>query len=184
MNVKLFAALFTVTSLFGSTFDLAGNARDPFEAPAAARVFIFVRTDCPLTNRYAPEFRRLSDEFAGQSVEFWLVYPDPSETSDKIQRHMAEYGFPGKPIRDPKHELVKRAHAITAPEAAVFDSKGELQYHGRIDDLWVAPGKARPMATKHDLEDAISAVLEGRTPKPADTVAIGCSLADVRLNEK
>ena len=179
--MKFFAVLLAGT-LSASTFDLSGKALDPFAAPADARVFLFVRSDCPITNRYAPEIRRIADEFAGRHVEIWLIYADPSETPEKIQRHMIDYGFPGSPLRDPRHELVKRAHAVTAPEAAVFDSKNELVYHGRIDDLWVAPGKARPMPTTHDLEDAIAAVLDGRSPKQAETRAIGCSLADVAPN--
>jgi len=74
---------------------------------------------------------------------------------------------------------VKLAHATTAPEAAVFDAAGHLQYHGRIDDRWVNPGTARPAARTHDLEDAIAAVLAGRRPAQPATQAVGCSLADV-----
>src|SRR5687768_11347659 len=50
-------------------------------------VFVFARTDCPITNRYAPELRRLVDRFAAQGVRFWLVYPDPGETEIEVQRH-------------------------------------------------------------------------------------------------
>ena len=164
---------------WGGTLDLAGNARDPFASPAAARVFVFVRADCPVTNRYAPELRRLSAEFSSRRVEFWLVYPDPSETPEGIRKHMLDYAFPGQPLRDPKHELVKRSRVVSAPEAAVFDARGELAYHGRIDDLWVDLGRARPIATVHNLEDAISAVLDGRPVKPAETRAVGCALAVV-----
>jgi hypothetical protein len=178
--VKYLAILTTAASLASAAaLDMAGNPRDPFAVPAPARVLVFVRTDCPVTNRYAPEIQRLSGEFASEGVTFWLVYPDPSETVEHIQKHRLDYAFPGQPLRDPRHELVKRAHAVTAPEAAVFDSKGALMYHGRIDDLWVTPGRARPMPTTHDLEDAIAAVLAGKAPKPAETRAIGCSLADV-----
>lgn len=185
LNVKSyalipFAILFAAIGCAGTgAVDLAGNASDPFTAPAAARVFIFVRTDCPLTNRYAPELRRISDEFATQSVQFWLVYPDPSETPENIKRHMVDYSLPGHPLLDPHHDLVKRAHAVTAPEVAVFNSTNQLVYHGRIDDLWVTPGRARPMPTTHDLEDAIYTVLEGKSPRVAETRAIGCALADV-----
>src|SRR5271154_4950286 len=42
-----------------SVLDLTGKARDPFTSQVRARVFIFVRTDCPITNRYAPELARL-----------------------------------------------------------------------------------------------------------------------------
>jgi hypothetical protein len=177
--VKYFAVLLAAGLASAGALDLAGNPRDPFAAPAQARVFIFVRTDCPITNRYAPELRHLSDLFGADAVQFWLVYPDPSETTEKIQKHLVEYGFPGQALRDPGHELVKKSHASTAPEAAVFDSKGALVYHGRIDDLWVAPGRARPMAITHDLEDAIAAVITGKPPKLPETRAVGCSLADV-----
>jgi len=145
----------------------------------SARVFIFVRTDCPVSNRYAPEVRRLAEVFAGQGVEIWLVYPDRSETVDHIRRHLVEFGFPGQPLRDPAHDLVKRARVTFAPEAAVFDATGKLVYHGRIDDLWADVGRARPFARVHDLEDAISAVLEGKPVASPATRAVGCSLPDV-----
>ena len=155
-------------------------ADDPFTSSARARVLIFVRTDCPITNRYAPELQRLSQEFSSRGARFWLVYPDPAAIARSIDRHLAEYNFPGTVLRDPRHSLVKLAHATTAPEAAVFDSAGKLLYHGRIDDRWVNPGTARPAARTHDLEDAIAVVLAGHRPAQAATPAVGCSLADVQ----
>ena len=112
-------------------------AGDPFASPAHARVLIFVRTDCPITNRYAPELQRLSQEFSRRGAEFWLVYPDPAATVLSIEQHRAPYNFPGNVLRDSRHSLVKLEHATTAPEAAVFDAAGHLQYYGRIDDRWV-----------------------------------------------
>jgi hypothetical protein len=180
----LSVVLFHTVTAFGappeSVMDLSGKDRDPFAAPAKARVFLFVRSDCPITNRYAPELARIAREFAERDTEFWLVYADPAMTSEKIRQHMIDFGFLGQPLRDPRHELVKRAHAITAPEAAVFDRDGKLAYHGRIDDQWVDAGRSRPVAHSHDLEDAILAVLDGREPANAETKAVGCSLADVK----
>ena len=144
------------------------------------QVLVFVRTDCPITNRYAPELRRIATRFQGRHVAFYLVYPDPSENKRAIENHMAEYQFPGTPLRDPDHELENRAHATTAPEAAVFDPAGNLKYHGRIDDLWVAPGKSQAAAKVHDLEDAITAVVAGKPVAHPETRAIGCSLKDLR----
>jgi hypothetical protein len=178
--MKLLALWAMLCVASGATLDLAGNTRDPFAVPARVRVFVFVRTDCSVSNRYAPELRHIAEVFAAQGVEIWLVYPDSSETVDRIRRHLVEYGFPGRPLRDPDHELVKRALATFAPEAAVFDSTGKLVYHGRIDDLWADVGKARPFARVHDLEDAISAVLEGRSIPNAVTRTVGCSLPEVK----
>jgi AhpC/TSA family len=159
--------------------DLAGNPQDPFASRAAVTVLLFVRTDCPITNRYAPELQRLAQEFKTRSVAFWLVYPDPDEAPQHIQDHIRDFRFPGQPLRDPRHDLVREAHATVAPEAAVFNGSGKLVYHGRIDDRYVDIGKTRPAAQVHDLEDAISAVLAGKPVAHAETRAVGCSLADV-----
>ncbi len=157
-----------------------GKVVDPFASTAHARVFIFARTDCPLTHRYAPELQRIWREFSGRGVDFWMVYPDPAETRQSIEADFSQYGYPGKALRDPRHELVTRARAAVAPEAAVFDSSGRLVYHGRIDDQWIDFGKARPVARVHDLENVVAAVLAGKQVPEAETRAVGCSLADVK----
>ena len=145
-----------------------------------ARVLLFVRSDCPITNRYAPELSRIAQEFTSRGVDFWLVYPDASETEAGIDRHKSEYKLPGTPLRDPQHQLVKRAQATISPQAAVFDHAGRLVYSGRIDDRYVAFGKARSEPRTHDLEAAIAATLDGKTVAEARTHAVGCYLADVQ----
>jgi hypothetical protein len=169
----------TLLVLFAAVISAMGQ-QDPFASAAHARVLVFVRTDCPLTNRYAPELQRIAAEFADRKVEFWLVYPDPAESSKSIEKHIQEYRFPGTPLRDPEHVLVKRAGATVAPEAAVFDSAGRLVYTGRIDDRYIEFGKARPAPRTHELEQAIAATLAGQPVPVAKTRAIGCFLADVK----
>lgn len=152
---------------------------DPFEGTAAARVFIFVRTDCPVSNRYAPEIERLHEKFTKKNVAFFLVYPDRAETEASIEKHLREYGYHIPALRDPSRELVKRSRVTITPEAAVFNAAGRLVYHGRIDDRVVDFGKSRAEASKHDLEDAVEATLEGKPVAEASTHAIGCYIADL-----
>jgi AhpC/TSA family len=183
-RIALLIALSTTvcahTQIAGNAVDLNGKAHDPFASHAPATVLVFVRTDCPITNRYAPELQRIANEFRTRSVAFWLVYPDRDETAQHIRGHVQEYKMPGQPLRDPDHVLVQRAQVTVAPEAAVFDASGKLIYHGRIDDRYVDIGKTRPEATVHDLEDAINAALNGKPVAHAETRAVGCSLADVK----
>jgi hypothetical protein len=175
----LWTAAATGFGAVSGTVNLEGKAIDPFAAAAKVRVFVFVRTDCPISNRYAPELRRMSKEFATRGAVFSIVYADAAETRENIRKHMSEYQFPGVVIRDPGHTLVRRSKATITPEAAVFTSSGKLLYHGRIDDWYVELGKARSAATRHDLEDAIAAALDGR-PQPEEFApAVGCFLADV-----
>ena len=182
------ARLFAVLALAGVAafargsslpLDLSGHPVDIFATPAHIRVLVFVRTDCPISDRYAPELHRIADEFHSRGVAFWLVYPDPTETSAAITRHLSEYRYGWPALRDPGKILVKRALVTVAPESAVFNASGALVYHGRIDDRVVDFGKSRPAASDHDLEDAIAATLNGKTIVNPVTRAIGCFLADL-----
>ena len=157
------------------------DAVDPLQTPGArATVLIFVRTDCPISNRYAPEIQRIAARFASEGVKFWLVYPDASETADSIQKHRVEYHFDAGVFQDPRHELVKAAKARVTPEAAIFLPGRKLVYHGRIDDRYIDFGKTRPAATTHDLEAALEAVVAGRAVPNETTRAVGCYLADLK----
>ena len=44
----------------GHVLDLEGRRFDPLEATQSkATVYLFTRSDCPISNRYAPEIHRL-----------------------------------------------------------------------------------------------------------------------------
>jgi len=153
--------------------DLTDRQVDPFDG-AEATVFVFAAVDCPISNRYAPEIRRLYEKFSGEKVAFWLVYANPDETPEMIRAHLEDFSYPVPALRDPKHTLVALTHAEITPEAAVFNAQRELVYRGRIDNWYVAFGKRRPAPTVHDLQDAVDAVLGGRPVARATAPAVGC----------
>jgi hypothetical protein len=98
-----------------SLVDLDGRPADPLADGAVATVFLFVRTDCPISNRYAPEVRRLWEGFAPRGVAFFLVYPDPGEEPATIRESIADFDYPFPALRDPEHRLVARAGATVTP---------------------------------------------------------------------
>jgi peroxiredoxin len=164
-----------------SPLDLRGERVNPLQSEGARLVvLVFVRTDCPVSNKYAPEIQRLQTEFARRGVAFWLVYPDPSETAAAIREHRREYGYTIDAARDVAHTLVAKAQVRFTPEAAVFAPDGRLLYHGRIDDRYVDLGKARPAPTSRDLETAIDASLAGRPVAAAAPPAAGCAIPSLR----
>jgi hypothetical protein len=156
--------------------DLDGVSVDPFaKKESKAVVLIFVVNDCPVSNRYAPEIRRISARCSSLGVAFFLVHPDPDETAQAIRSHAEQYQYSMAILRDPKHVLVRRAGAVVTPEAAVFLPGGQLVYSGRIDNRYVDFGKERPAASKHDLEEVLDRVLKGgRIGAPTRTNAVGC----------
>jgi hypothetical protein len=158
-----------------------GAVVDPLNVPHGmkATVFIFTSTDCPISNRYAPEVRRIVTAFATNGVVFRLVYPNPAEEPAAIREHMAAFGYAGAidALRDPEHALVKHVNATVTPEAVVVVDR-RVRYRGRIDDRYVELGLERPSPTTHDLADALTAVLAGRAVPHETTQAVGCFIAD------
>src|SRR5580700_9271531 len=124
--LTVFLALCTWSSLGvpqggqAAAVDLSGAPVDPIKAAAGkVVVLIFVRTDCPISNRYAPTIQHLSALHEGK-VAFWLVYPAKKESADMIRKHERDFGYQLPALRDLQHTLVKQSLVQITPEAAVF----------------------------------------------------------------
>lgn len=158
----------------------SGNRIDPFANPETkVFVLIFISTDCPIANQYAPELGRLFEIYQAKNVSFWLVYADPEETQQKIRKHIEEYQYQIPALRDPDHQLVKLCKVTRTPEAVVFAAGREQRYRGRIDDRFTDYGKSRKLASQHDLQEAIKLVLAARSVPSPVTKAIGCYIPGV-----
>lgn len=139
-----------------------------------AGVLLFIARDCPISNAYAPEIKRILTAYAPQKIAFELVYPDPGTTSAAAHQHAKDYGYTCPIVLDPTHRLAKKYGATVTPEAVVLSPQGKILYRGRIDDLFVTFGQRRFQVTKHDLRQALEAVLRGKPIATPRTTAIGC----------
>ncbi|MBZ5652865.1 MAG: redoxin domain-containing protein [Acidobacteriia bacterium] len=160
--------------------DLTGKTVDPFrDASGKVVVLVFLRTDCPISNRYAPTIQELSARYSRQAA-FWLVYPDKKISAAVIRKYLQDYGYKLPALRDPQRVLVAQGRVQVTPEVAVFDTRGRLAYHGRIDNWYEDFGRSRSAPTTHDLDDAIRATLSGKPPAAAVTDAVGCYISDLQ----
>jgi thiol-disulfide isomerase/thioredoxin len=138
----------------------------------ATEVWIFVRTDCPISNRYAPTIAKLQQEFAPHGVTLKLIYPEPGASQQTIDLHKTDYGLQPIPaLLDTSLTRARRAGVRVTPEAVVFDDAGKIIYRGRIDDRQASLRIARP-PTKQDLRETLL-----HPPlRPVTTRAIGCAI--------
>src|SRR5271165_1182863 len=74
---------FTLRDATGKTYTAADLRQDK------ATVLLFVATDCPNANTYAPVLARLYREFSSRGVLFFNVYSDPDETDATVKQHDA-----------------------------------------------------------------------------------------------
>jgi thiol-disulfide isomerase/thioredoxin len=155
--------------------DISGVEHRPLADPKAkAAVLIFVLPDCPVANSYAPEIKRLCDEYAKRGIRFYLVHVDPDLSVADAAKHAKEYGHTCPIVLDGKHQLVRRAGATRVPECAVFSPDGERKYLGRIDDVYASPGQRRNQPSSRDLRITLDALLAGQpVPRPI-TEVVGC----------
>ncbi len=144
-----------------------------------AIVFVFLATDCPNSNSYAPELVRLHTNYERRGVAFYSVYSDPEETAAGVRKHDSEYAIPFPALLDPEQTLARGAGARVTPEAVVLSSTGEELYRGRIDDRFANFGKTRIQVDKHDLRAALDQILEGRPVSNPDVPSLGCAIPGV-----
>ena len=162
-----------------TAFDLDGHAVNPLAGDSGkVVVLVFVRRDCPVSSRYAPVIQQIATQYA-DAANFWLVYPDKSDSAPAIRQHLADYGYRLPALRDPAHVLVKLSRVQIAPEVAVFDRNRQLIYDGRIDDLYISASRARPASTTHELEDAIRAAAAGKSVARNEVRGVGCYISDL-----
>ena len=91
----------------------------PLSAAQPIRVLVFTTTDCPISNRYAPEIQRLAVKFEGRA-KFVLVYPVPTDSPEMIHEHHQKFRYSLESIRDTNHQLVKQTGVTVTPEVAVM----------------------------------------------------------------
>jgi thiol-disulfide isomerase/thioredoxin len=149
----------------------------PLGAAEPISVLVFTTTDCPISNRYAPEIERLAAAFRGKA-RFTLVYPVPADSPEMIREHVKKFAYTLEYLRDADQQLVKKTGVTVTPEVAVMKGSTVL-YRGRIDDRYIELGKDRPNPTKRDLEDALTAIVAGRSVVTRETRAVGCILSDL-----
>ena len=149
-------------------------------------VMVFLSTECPIAKGYVPELNRqfAALEEAKSRVEFFGVISDRSVTRTAAATHVAEFNFKFPVLFDASAELADALKPSHTPEAFVVDRDGKLAYRGRIDDLYAELGKKRVETTRHDLAEAIAAVVESRQVAVARTEPVGCHFEPARLETR
>jgi hypothetical protein len=163
--------------------DVDGRRVEALPVGPGPTVLVFTATECPISNRYAPELRRMRERFASRGVVFRPVYADAAEPPEAIRRHLRAFGYGEDALRDPAHELVRLTGATVTPEVAVFvaePSGPRLVYRGRIDDRAVDFGRTRPAPRVRDLEQVLEALVSGQTVPTRTTPATGCFIPEVK----
>ncbi|MBI3410269.1 MAG: redoxin domain-containing protein [Planctomycetes bacterium] len=141
-----------------------------------AVVVVFLGTQCPINNAFAPRLAELHQEYAGKGVGFLAINSNEHDTLETIALHAKKHGIPFPVLRDEAHLAADRFGAQRTPETFVLDAKRTIRYQGRIDDQY-GIGFQRPQPTRRDLSIALDEVLAGKAVTTPKTEVAGCIIA-------
>lgn len=146
---------------------------------------IFTCDHCPVAEMYEKRIKQLTSDYKDKGVAIVAINPN-----DPHAVHLSEMGYTD--LGDSLAEMKIRAQyrhlnypylsdgatqsvalkygPIATPHAFIFDSDRKLRYEGRIDS-----NPREELATKHEVRDALDALLAGRQVAVTDKPAVGCS---------
>ncbi|MGB1363875.1 MAG: hypothetical protein ACPG56_04530 [Flavobacteriales bacterium] len=141
------------------------------------KVVVFLAPLCPICQDYTYFLNALHNEWAAAEapVELVGVFPEGSASLEDIEGFADTYGVTW-PLQLDLEGAAVDLNARWTPEVFVLDTLGRVHYRGRVNDLYVSLGKHRPKPKRHDLRDAVAALLAGQAPPDSVTQAIGCPI--------
>ncbi|MBW2977043.1 thioredoxin family protein [Candidatus Woesearchaeota archaeon] len=144
---------------------------------AKALLVIFMCNHCPYVKPKIETIKNLQAKYGEKGLVVVGINPNdpenyPEDSFDGMVNTAKEKNFNFIYLHDETQEVAKSYGASCTPDPFLFDSSKKLVYHGRFDDA-LEPGQE---PTTADMDDAISAVLEGKKPKHEFLYSIGCSI--------
>ncbi len=153
------------------------NLEEMKNSKVRAIVFIGYLEACPILKRYNPVLTKMKIKY-GKDIRFLLFDPAnisrlPAETKSVA----SEQTQPRMPVvYDVDGRLNHYLKLKTASQVSVIETKNYSQiYLGAIDDRLTLDFE-RPQPKNNFLEDVLSSVLKGQSPKFQETDAFGCIL--------
>lgn len=143
-------------------------------------IIVFTTNHCPYAQAYQDRLIDLHNHYASRGFPVIAINPNdpavsPGDSFEEMQKRSLEKKYPFPYLFD-EHQTVYRMYgAERTPHIFLLQKEGNeylVRYIGAIDNNYKDPEQV----TEKYLEDAIQALLEGKSPDPAFTKAIGCSI--------
>jgi peroxiredoxin len=144
---------------------------------ARATVVVFTCNHCPYALAWHERLIDVARDFAARGVRMLAVNPNDAERyprdSEEQMRVRVESGeFEGVPyLRDETQAVARAYDAKTTPDVFVIDAGGTVRYRGAPDADYDDPSQNAAW-----LRAALEALLAERSPEPAETAPVGCSI--------
>lgn len=139
---------------------------------------IFLSAQCPVVKGYAERINALAKDFGAKGISVIGMNSNATESLDYVKSNLAERGYSFPILIDKGNVLADKLGATVTPETYLFDKDGKLVYRGAIDN-----DRSGENVTARPLQDAVDAMLAGKTAAKTETKAFGCTIKRAAKSE-
>lgn len=142
-------------------------------------VVVFLGTECPLANIYAPRLDAMAKEWSEKGVQFIAINSNSQDSLTEVAAHARRQNLSFPVLKDPDNSIADQFEAERTPEVFVLDDARRIRYRGRIDDQF-GIGYQKPEPTRRDLELALESILAGNEVEKPYVNPQGCLIGRVK----
>lgn len=138
---------------------------------------IFTCNHCPWAKAWEERIATLGNEYAKRGIGVIAVNANDPKTNaadsyEGMVERAKQRNFQFAYVVDAGSTVAKAFGAERTPEVFLFDAKGQLVYHGTVDDN----AENAAAVKQHYLRDALESVASGKPVAVAETKALGCTI--------
>ncbi len=109
-------------------------------------VYFFLGHNCPISKSSTPEINRIYNHYSKNNncmndVKFFGIFPNPDSDSTSINNFKKTNKIQFVCLIDTNQYYTKKYNATTLPQIIIVDNAHNIQYSGKIDDLYYDLGK-------------------------------------------
>lgn len=148
---------------------------------AKGYIITFTCNHCPYAIMYEDRLIEIHNKYSALGYPVVAINPNdpeakPADSFEKMQERSEEKNFPFAYLFDEGQKVYPQYGATKTPHVFLLDAKRTVKYIGAIDD---SPRDDSAVEEKY-LENAIDALIAGKSPDPETTKALGCSIKTVK----
>jgi len=142
-------------------------------------IVVFTCNSCPYAQDYEDRINDLARRFSAPTSRVAVVAINsnlvPADAPDAMRERARakDYRFPY--LFDESQAVARSFGAVRTPEFFLLDRERRILFMGAMDD-----NAAASAVTRHHLDDAVAAAIEGRPIEVAETAPVGCLIRYAR----
>ncbi|MCC4834788.1 thioredoxin family protein [Shewanella sp. 10N.7] len=162
---------FTLKDAFGESFTMSEHLGEK------GLLVMFICNHCPYVKRIGAKLAEDTRHLMAQGINVLAVMSNdylavPADSPENMKQFAKEHGFTFPYLVDENQRVGQQYNAVCTPDFFGFNSAGELQYRGRLDDVKMADSKHRIP----ELLNAMRMIADTGKGPDKQFASMGCSI--------